>query len=119
MKNNDFDVMTGLSYKELQDIYNENFDLGYTCKTIEDKFALIGLICYITDKLKKQKPDVTHWQIIKKIGDEYSLPTRFMMGLAIMCESFAYGCTTFPLFGVAEKDALPKIKEYFKNYLPF
>ena len=60
----DFDILNGLSYKEMEDVYTKNFSLGYLEKNIQTKFALIGLICYLTYKAKLKQPGITHWQII-------------------------------------------------------
>jgi len=110
-------------YAELKSIYSDYFSLKYAC-SLEDKFALIGLICYITNKLRIKNPDITCWEVIAKIAfkegtftDEY---VQSLRGLSIMCEDFMYGVTKFPTFGFkTDKEILNKIKEVLDNWLPF
>jgi hypothetical protein len=109
--------MMGMSYDELKKIYIENFSLGYLNTDINNKFALISLICYITMKAKMKKPDVTTYQIIMKIYND--LPEDFIKALAIICDDFSYGCTEFPTFGIQPKDMIDTIKNLLKSYLPF
>ena len=116
---NDANVLNGMSYIQMQRCYNENFSIGHINGKIQDKFALIGLICYLTYKAKQKSPGITHWHIIKKISVGMDLPERFLMGLAIMCEDFSYGCTDFPTFGVDQKDIIKTVKNILDNYRPF
>lgn len=113
------DVVNGMSYMQMQQCYEENFAIGHINGNIQEKFALIGLICYLTYKAKQKSPGVTHWQIIKKLTEGMDLPERFLMGLSIMCDDFSYGCTDFPTFGLDPKEIINKVKQIFNNYLPF
>ena len=49
------DIITTPPYEEMQAIYSKYFSLGFLGSDINEKFALISLICYITEKMKKQK----------------------------------------------------------------
>lgn len=107
-----------MNYSELETIYKKYFSLGYMNTDINTRFALVSLICYITKRLKSKHPDVTYYQVIYKLAENY-IPEDNIKGLAILCEDFAYGCTEFPTFGIEDKKIPSKIKEILSNWLPF
>ena len=107
-----------LTYQQLQKLYSENFSLGNINGNIQDKFVLISLICNLTRIFSRKKPDVTCYQIIKKIIGE-QLPEKFIQALAIICEDFSYNCNDFPNFGFEDKEMPKEIKRILMNYLPF
>lgn len=113
MENND------KSYDELKNYYKDNFSLGYLNTDINNKFALISLICYTTLKAKDKKPDVTHYNVIRSITRDMGLPHSFEKSLAVICEDFSYGCTTFPTFNLKGSDIIKTIKEILNSYVPF
>ena len=51
----DVDKLEHLSYKQLNQLYNKYFSLGYLNTDINAKLALISLIGYIVKELKKKK----------------------------------------------------------------
>lgn len=112
------DIITTPPYEELQKLYSKYFSLGYMNTSFTNKVALISLICYITEQLKTKKPDVTHFQIIRKLGLNI-IPEDVMKGLAVVCSDFAYGCSEFPTFDISDKKIPSKIKELLKSYIPF
>lgn len=105
------------SYNELKAFYVKHFSLGYLGNDIKTKFALISLICYLKHKLEMKKPDVTYYQIIKKLGED--LPDDFIKGLAIICNDFGCYCKDFPTFDIEEKNIPSKVKEILSTWLPF
>lgn len=107
-----------MTYEELKSIYNKYFSLGNLSSSFTEKMALISLVCYITEKLKAKKPDVTHYQIIRKLSSP-SIPEDFIKGLAIVCEDFAYCTKDFPTFDLKDNDIPKKISELLERYLPF
>lgn len=112
------DIIETPPYAEMQRIYSRYFSLGFLNKDINTKFALISLIGYLTDKVKSKRPDTTHYQIIRKIvGND--VEEDFVKGLAIVCSDFAYGCKSFPTFGIEDKSIPAKIKEILSDRLPF
>lgn len=112
------DIIETPPYKEMQRLYSRCYSLGYLNTDINTKFALISLIGYLTFKIKQKKPDVTPYQIIKKIiGDD--LPEDFIKGLAVVVDDFAYGCKNFPTFDLEDKKIPSKIKEILNTYVPF
>lgn len=112
------DIITTPPYQEMQSLYKKLFSLGYLNTDINSKFALISLICYLTYELQKKNPDVTHYQIIRKIAGT-DIPEDFIKGLAVVCSDFSYGCNKFPTFGIEDKKIPSKIKELLSSYLPF
>lgn len=115
----DLDIMQGPSYEEMYNYYNKHFSLGHLEKDISKKFALISLICYVTEELKKKKPDVTYYQTVYKLSQGMGLPDTFIKALAIMCEDFAYGCTEFPTFEIKPNKMVETIKGLLGSYTPF
>lgn len=112
------DIIETPPYKEMQRLYSQYYSLGYLNTDISTKFALISLIGYLTFRIKQKKPDVTPYQIIRKIiGDD--LPEDFIKGLAVVVDDFAYGCKNFPTFDLEDKKIPSKIKEILNTYIPF
>lgn len=112
------DIITTPPYEEIQRVYNQYFSLGHLNTDINTKFALISLICYLTLKLKEKKPDVTHYQVIRKLSEGIITEDQ-MKGLAVVCSDFSYGCTEFPTFGINDKNIPAKVKEILSSWAPF
>lgn len=112
------DITTTPPYEEMQRVYNQYFSMGYLNTDINTKFALISLICYLTEKLKAKKPNVTHYQVVRKLS-EGIIPEDQIKGLSVICSDFSYGCTEFPTFGIGDKNIPAKIKEILSKWLPF
>lgn len=111
------DIIKTPPYEEMQRLYGQYFTTGYLNTDINTKFALISLVCYLTEKLKEKKPDVTHYQVIRKLAD--GIPEDQIKGLAVVCSDFAYGCKQFPTFGIEDKKIPAKVKEILSCWLPF
>ena len=112
------DIISTPPYADMQRLYSRYFSLGYLNPDINTKFALISLICYLTDKIKSKKPDTTHYQIIRKIlGND--LPEDLTKGLAVVGSDFAHGSTQIPTFGIEDKSITAKIKEIMSTRTPF
>lgn len=112
------DIITTPPYEEMQALYSKYFSLSFMGKDINNKFALISLTCYITNKIKKIKPDWTHWSTLYEIN-KGAVPEDLLKGLAVICSDFGYGCDSFPTFGIEDKKIPAKIKELLENYVPF
>ena len=112
------DIINTPPYEDMQRIYSRYFSLGFLGTDLNTKFALISLIGYLTDKLKSKRPDVTHYQVIRKIVGN-NLEEDFIKGLAVVCSDFSYGCKDFPTFGIEDKKIPNKIKDIIFNILPF
>lgn len=112
------DIIKTPPYKDLQHLYNEYFSLGYLNTDISSKFALISLMGYLVYKLKQKKPDITSYQVLRKLVND-KLPEDFLKGLAVIIDDFSYGCTEFPTFNIEDKKIPAKIKELLNSYMPF
>lgn len=108
-----------LTYKELSELYKDKFSLHFFGNDINKKFALISLIGYLYFKLKPKKPDLTYWSLIWSIANKLDIPEDILKRVSIICEDFSYGCTSFPTFGIEDKDIPAKVKELLGEYLPF
>lgn len=112
-----------MSYEELKSFYRDNFGLSFLNTSIEERLALVGLICNVTHEFKKKKPMVTCYQVIMKIMDNYNVTQsmeRFLTGLSIICEDTMLNCSKFSDFGITEgKKQVAKIREILESYLPF
>lgn len=115
------DIITSPPYEKMQEMYRDNFSLFFLGNDISNKFALISLVCYITNKLKKKKPDITHWTVLYKINSTINkpVPEDWLKRLAVICSDFGYGCKEFPTFGLDDKQIPSKIKELIDEWLPF
>ena len=107
------------TFKQLSNLYKKYFTLGYINADINLKFALISLIGYIVNELKKKKPDVTYYSVIMKMAEGSGLPEELLLALSIICEDCAYQCTEFPTFGMKPPQMVAKIKEILNMYVPF
>ena len=105
-----------LDYTDLSNLYNKYFSIGFLGADINNKFALISLVCYITYKVRRKDPDWTCWNTLYKINKGSD---DFIKRLAIICEDYLYGCSEFPTFGLEDKQIPTKIKELLDNSLPF
>lgn len=112
-----------MSYEELSKLYSENFGLSHLDTSIEERLALLGLICNVTYEMKKKKPGVTCYQIIMHIMKDKGLTKdyeTFLTNLSIMCEDTMKYCTKFSDFGIKEgKKQVAKIREILDTWLPF
>lgn len=111
------DIVETPSYKDMEKNY-QIYSLGFLGEDISIKFAIISLVGYITYTLRKKKPDVTCYQILKKIVGE-TFPEDYIKGISVVCEDFMYGCTKFPTFGLKNTEMPNKIKDLLQNFLPF
>lgn len=113
-----------MNFKELQQLYSDNFSLGYINSghghsAIEERFILISLICYVFNKNKPKNPDLTYYSLIYKLSNGLGLKDEFIKGLSIVCEDFAYQSNEFPTFGLEGKEILKRIIEILKSIMPF
>lgn len=115
----DSEKMSTLTYRQRNDLYKRLFSLGYINSDINEKLALVALIGYTVMKLKEKKPDVTYYQVVRKLAEGLGLPEEFEWALAIVVEDFSYNCTDFPKFGLKDSQIVAKIKDILNKYVPF
>ena len=109
-----------MTFKEMERLYKEHFSTGYLATDINNKFALISLIGYITTHMKAKKPDVTYYQVVYKLAEGTGLKEEDIYKLSIMSEDFAYGCEEFPDFNIKNTGDMAKtVQNILNEYLPF
>jgi len=115
-----------LSYKDKVTIYNDFFDLGgITSMSLNNRMALVSLICLVTFKMRQKNTSETCHSVLKKIikSEDMLRNTQFgnfIEGLSIVCENFMYSCTKFDTFGLkSSEEIVNKIKELLDEWLPF
>lgn len=114
-------ILHNPSYKELQDTYLRYFSLGGITGEIDNKFALISLICFLTHQAKQKNPDASCYQVIKKVTEgRNSLPEDYIIGLSIICEDFLKGSSEFNKCGCKSvKEMIEQINNILDHWLPF
>lgn len=115
----DSELLKRPDYTKLSDLYRNYFSLGSLGTNINLKFALISLLGYMVNSMKKKKPGTTYYEVVAKLADKTGLEEDEIQAIAIITEDFSYGCTDFPTFGVQPKDMPTKIRELMGKFLPF
>ena len=115
-----------MNFNELKRFYSKHYSLGYLNlppenghSSYERKLILISLINHITYKTKLKHPGISHYEVIMKLSKNLGLPEEFLMGLAIVCEDFAYQCNEFPTFGLEGQDMVKEVISILRSYMPF
>lgn len=113
--------LENFSFEKLYNIYQKYFSLKYINSKFENKLAVIALTCYITNALRKQGKKVNCYDVLQKIGSNFSNFERetFLKPLAVVCEDMMYGCSEYPTFGVSPKEMPAQLKQLLANYCPF
>lgn len=115
-------LVENYSYEDLKNIYNRYFTLSGIDGDIDNKFALISLICLLTNASKKKHPNASCYQIIMKVleSSNNSMPDDYINGLSIVCEDFMKGSTKFNACGLkTASEMIVKINEILNKWLPF
>ena len=109
------------NFEDLCKIYSKDFTLGYLGSNISNKLACIALTCYITYELRKKNAKITCYDVLLKVGKDFSETSKntFLKALGAICEDFMYGCNTFPNFGIKAQEMPKQLKNLLDNYLPF
>ena len=113
--------LANFSFEKLSKVYQKYFSLGYINDKFENKIAIIAMICYVTNAIRKQGKNVTCYDILLKIGSDFNEDQKktFLKSLAVICDDMMYGCKEFPDFGVKPKDMPAQIKQILSSYCPF
>jgi len=107
-----------MDYKTKKALYVQNFSIGYAGKDMMNKLKVIGLICYLHQKLNEKRP-ITYYELIQTINKPEIITDDMVQAFSIICEDWSYGCTSFPDFGLKVSEMVPTIKELLKDFLPF
>lgn len=116
--------LTDKSYEKCRAIYSKYFSLGNLNTNLENKLALIAMICYITNNINKTKDilnKVTCYQVICKIGKDFpdEVHQDFFKALGAICDEFSYGCKEFPTFGIDPKIMPKEVLKILNTWMPF
>lgn len=107
-----------MDLEQLNKVYQKYFSLEYFGKDINNKFAIISLVSYITYKRSKKHPTWSNYDTLKVLGKGI-ISEDIINRLAVICEDFSYGCDNFITFGLTDKEIPNKVKELLSNHLPF
>ena len=113
--------LANISFDKLLKLYQTLFSLGYINSKFENKIALISMVCYVTNAVRKKNPDITCYDVLLKIAKDFGEvnSNTFLKSLAVVCEDMMYGCSDFPTFGVEPKEMPAQIKKILGDYCPF
>lgn len=113
--------LINFSFDKLCSLHNKYFSLGYLNTDLNNKLALISLVCKLTYTLQQKNNTITCYDVLLKIGNDFPQFEKdtFFKSLAAICTDFMYGCEEFPDFGIAVKDMPKEIRKILENYTPF
>ena len=64
--------LANTSFDKVLKIYQKYFTLGYLNANMSDKLACIALTCYITNEVRKKGKKVTCYDVLLKVGGDFS-----------------------------------------------
>ena len=64
--------LENLNFEEFYKIYSKTFALGYLGNNMSKKLACIALTCSITYDLKKKNKNITCYDVLLKVGKDFS-----------------------------------------------
>lgn len=113
--------LENLNFEQVDKLYSKFFSLGYLNTDVNEKFALISLICIVTKELRKKNQFITCYDVILKIGKDFPEVQKntFFKSLGAICNDFMYGCKDFPNFGINVPEMPKIIKKILGSYIPF
>lgn len=113
--------LESISFDTLSKLYTKYFTLGYLNSNMSDKLACIALTCYITNEIRKKGKQVTCYDVLLKVGNDFPNTEKntFLKSLGAVCEDFMYGCDTFLDFGISPKEMPKQLKLLLDKYCPF
>ena len=112
-------INNNTSYEALTNIFSEAFPIADFDVDINSRFALISLICYTTNVVKKQQPKATNYSVLKAITKGKNYPEDILKGIACICDGFSYKCKEFPTFNIKGSEIINNIYKIMDSYLPF
>lgn len=108
-----------MEYEDKKLEYIKRFGLGYTGQSLEKKFVLIGLVCYLTNKARQQNPQATCLQIVQALHKKFWIEESLQERIAIVAEDFMYGCNEFSTFGIKPSEIVNTLGDIIGEMLPF
>ena len=64
--------LQNISFNKTLELYKKYFSLNYLGKDMNNKLACIALTCYITNELKQKGKDISCYDVLLKIGKDFS-----------------------------------------------
>lgn len=113
--------LENISWDKTLALYRKFFSINYLNTNLGDKLAVIALTCYLTNELRKKKPEITCYDVLLKIGKDFGEVEKntFLKSLGAVCEDFMYGVKDYPTFGVEPKKMPAQLKKLLDSYVPF
>jgi hypothetical protein len=114
-----------LDYHQKCGFYFNHFSLGsLNSKKLKDKLVLIGLLCFVTQQMRKKDGLITVRDVLEKILGkiitEHTGYEEFLVGLCIICEDLLYNCEECDSFGLkTPQEIISKIKALLSEWTPF
>lgn len=102
-----------------QVLYNDLFVGLPATRDMGDRLALIGMLCYLTNALRKKNPQLTHHDVIKMCTKDLWVDNDQLIALGLICEWFSTDCIKFPNFGLSPKEMASKCTELISQLCPF
>lgn len=84
-----------------------------------DRLALIGMICYLTNALRKKNPELTHYDVIKLCTKDLWVDGDQLIALSLLCEWLSTDCKKFPDFDLKPVEMAHKVTELISQLCPF
>lgn len=111
-----------MNNKELRELHKP-FSLSGLSSSMEDRLTLVGLLCYVTDKMREKDPTISCVEVLMKLLKSQILnddQRKFIQALGIVCDDFMKNVIKFdPLGYKTSTDIKNKIIEEVNNWLPF
>ena len=111
---------------ERRNYYEHTFSSGAMASgKLEEKLELMSLICLVTFKMKKTKPEMDSRKVIEAITNiDLSVPQLgyhdFLIGLAIKCDDLLYEIKEIDTYGYKTSDEIiNRIKTLLDGWFPF
>ena len=87
---------------------------------INNKFGLLSLVGFLTDKARQKNPDASCYQVLMKVTSGRNFPDEYLKGLSIVCEDFMYNVKSFNTCGCkSAQEMIVQINNILDNWLPF
>ena len=113
-------ILKNPNYEELRNIYTKYFSLRNMGADINNKFGLLSLVGFLTDKARQKNPDASCYQVLMKVTNGRNFPDEYLKGLSIVCEDFMYNVKSFNTCGCkSAQEMIAQINNILDNWLPF
>lgn len=113
-------ILRNPSYEELRNIYTKYFSMRNMGADINNKFGLLSLVGFLTDKARQKNPDASCYQVLMKVTSGRNFPDEYLKGLSIVCEDFMYNVKSFNTCGCkSAQEMIAQINNILDNWLPF